>query len=90
MRTPSNNGPKTRRGVFQPGNKHGRGRPEGSRNRATLAVQVLLDGECETLTRKAIELAKTGDMAALRLCLERILPPARDRGIRISLPVIKS
>ncbi|MGI9069764.1 MAG: hypothetical protein ACR2JB_00160 [Bryobacteraceae bacterium] len=39
---------------------------------------------------RAIELAKTGDMAALRLCLERILPPARDRGIRISLPVIKS
>ncbi|MGI9072564.1 MAG: hypothetical protein ACR2JB_14920 [Bryobacteraceae bacterium] len=90
MRTPSNNGQKTRRGVFQPGNKHGRGRPEGSRNKASLAIQALLDGECEAITRKAVEMAKAGDTTAIRLCLERLLPPARDRGIRISLPVIKS
>jgi uncharacterized protein DUF5681 len=75
---------------FKRGNKHGRGRPEGSRNRATIALQELLDGEGEAITRKAVEMAKRGDIAALRLCLERLLPPAKDRGIRISLPAVKS
>ena len=37
-------------------------------------VEALLDGEAETLTRKAIELATAGDMQALRLCLDRIAP----------------
>ena len=43
------------------------GRPRGSRNKTTLAVDALLDGEAETLTRKAIEKAKDGDVTCLRL-----------------------
>jgi hypothetical protein len=31
----------------------------------------LLDGEAEAIARKAIELAKKGDLAAIRLCLDR-------------------
>ena len=42
------------------------GRPKGARNRATVAAERLLDGEADTLTRKAIELAKEGDTTALR------------------------
>jgi hypothetical protein len=38
-------------------------------------------GEAETLTPKAIELAKAGDLTALRLCLERIAPVRRDRPV---------
>ncbi len=75
---------------FARGNKHGRGRPEGSRNQATIALQTLLDGEGQAITRKAVEMAKRGDIAALRLCLERLLPPAKDRGVRINLPALKS
>jgi Family of unknown function (DUF5681) len=37
------------------------GRPAGARNRRTLAAAVLLDGEAEALTRKAVELALAGD-----------------------------
>ncbi len=62
------------------------GRPQGSRNKASLAVDALLDGEAEALTRKAIELALTGDTVALRLCMERICPPRRDRPIKIKMP----
>ena len=62
------------------------GRPRGSRNRATLLIESLLEDEAETLTRKAIELAKGGDLTALRLCLERILPVRKDRPIQLSLP----
>ena len=51
-------------------------------------MEALLDGESEALTRKAIELAKGGDMQALRLCLDRILPPRKDRPIEFAMPVI--
>ena len=63
-----------------------KGRPRGSRNKTTLAAQALLDGEDERLTRKAIQLALGGDTTALRLCLERLLPPRRDRPISHELP----
>jgi hypothetical protein len=46
----------------------------------------LLDGEAEALTRKAVELAKMGNPVALRLCLERILPPARERVGQFEMP----
>lgn len=65
------------------------GRPTGIRNRATMAAQALLDGEAEALTRKAIELALAGDLTALRLCLERIVPPRKDRAIEVAVPEIK-
>lgn len=66
--------------LFQPGQSgNPAGRKPGSRNRATMAAQALLDGEAEELTRLAIERAKDGDMAALKLCLERILPPTKER-----------
>jgi len=46
-----------------------------------LAVQELLSGETEKLTRKCVELAMQGDSTALRLCMERLAPPPRDRPI---------
>jgi hypothetical protein len=60
---------------FEPG-KSGNpaGKLKGTRNKTTLAVEALLDGEAETITRKAIELAKEGNLTALRLCLDRIAP----------------
>jgi hypothetical protein len=77
--------------TFKPG-KSGNpaGKPPGAKNKNTLAVEALLNGEAETLTRKAIELAKTGDMAALRLCLDRIAPARKDRPIYIRLPPLSS
>lgn len=65
------------------------GKERGTRHRVTLAAQALLDGEAESLTRRAIELAKEGDTVALRLCLERIVPVLRDRPVRLDLPAIK-
>jgi uncharacterized protein DUF5681 len=64
------------------------GRPHGIRNRATLAAEILLDGEAEALTRKAIELAKGGDLTALRLCMDRVLAPRKDRPVRFELPAL--
>jgi Family of unknown function (DUF5681) len=66
------------------------GKPKGARHRVTLATEALLDGEAEALTRKAVELALAGDGAALRLCLERILPIRRERPVRFQLPPSQS
>jgi hypothetical protein len=77
----------TRGKPFQHGNP---GKPRGARHRTTLAVERLLDGEAEGLTRKAIEKASEGDMVALRLCLDRILPVRRDRHIAFRLPTMES
>jgi hypothetical protein len=55
------------------------GKPKGTRNRARLALEALLDGQSEILTQKAIDIALTGHIAALRLCLDRILPVRKDR-----------
>jgi len=66
------------------------GRPPGSRNQTTLLMEALLEGEAETLTRKVIELASAGDMNALRLCLDRLLPPRKDRPIHLDLAPIEN
>ena len=76
-------------GTFAPGNSVGQGRPQGSRNKTTRAVEALLDGQAEALTNKAVEMALSGDGQALRLCLERLCPPRKSRPIEITLPDTK-
>ena len=76
---------------FKPGQSgNPKGRPKGSRHKATIAVLELLDGEAEALSRKAVELALEGDTTALRLCLERIAPPRKDAPVLFSLPEMKN
>src|SRR6266481_3288228 len=65
------------------------GKPPGTRHKLTLAAEALLDGEAEALSRKAIELALKGDTTALRLCLERIVPPRKSRRVSFDLPKIE-
>ena len=74
---------------FQPGQSgNPEGRPKDSRNKTTLALESLLDGQAEALTQKAIELALGGDIPALRLCLDRLLPPRKDRPVTFEMPAI--
>jgi hypothetical protein len=66
------------------------GRPAGSRHKTTLAIDALLDGEAEKVTRKAIEMALSGDGTAMRLCFDRLSPPRRDRPIPFALPKLET
>jgi hypothetical protein len=50
----------------------------------------MLGDEAKSLTRKAIELALNGDVHALRICLDRIMPIRRGRPVHVSLPDIKT
>jgi hypothetical protein len=74
-------------GTFTTGNA---GRPKGARNRATMAVLELLEGQAEALTQRAVEVALTGDTAALRLCLDRIAPTPKDSPVEFALPRMTS
>src|SRR5260370_9096397 len=62
------------------------GRPRGSRNKATLAAETLLEDELERLTREAIDRAMDGDPLLLRLCITRLLPAPRGRRVQLDLP----
>jgi len=69
-------------GTFGHGNA---GRPRGARNRKTIAIEALLEGQAEALTQVVIEKALDGDCMALRLCLERIAPPPKDTPVCFAL-----
>lgn len=68
---------------FEPGNKFGRGRPKGSRNKRTLLLQELLDEHSPALLRKALVMAMQGDGPLLRTLLERSLPRYQDPPVRL-------
>jgi F0F1-type ATP synthase gamma subunit len=62
------------------------GRPRGSRNKTTVLMQNLLEGEAEAIARKAIEMAKDRDMAAIRVCMDRLASIRRQDPIAFELP----
>ena len=70
-------------GKFTTGNS---GRPKGSRNKATIAIESLLQGQAEALTQTAVKQALEGDSVALRLCMERIAPAPKDQPVSFNLP----
>jgi hypothetical protein len=75
---------------FKPGQSgNPKGKAKGTLHKATRAALELLDGEAESITRKAIEKAIDGDSIALRLCLERLIPARKDRSITIKMPRVK-
>jgi len=85
---PENAGPK-QDGRFRKGvSGNPSGKPRGCRNKATRAVEALLAGEAEALTRVCVERAKAGDATALRLVMERICAPIRERAVRLELPTV--
>ena len=74
-------------GQFTAGNS---GRPKGSRNKATLVIESLLQGQAEALTQTAVTKALEGDSIALRLCMERIAPAPKDQPVSFILPKMQS
>lgn len=73
---------------FKPG-KSGNpsGRPKGSRNSQTQLLK-LLEPHAEKLINKIVEEALDGNTAALRLCIERLLPKAQQKSMEINPAVL--
>jgi Family of unknown function (DUF5681) len=66
------------------------GKPRGTLHKATQAALELMEGEAEAITRKCIEEAKAGNMVAMKLFLDRIVPQSRSRRITLELPPIET
>jgi len=76
-------------GRFAPGNRaNPHGRPAGSRNKATLALEMLMADDAAEVVAATIAAAKAGDIAAARLVLDRVLPPRKGRPVQLDLPPV--
>ena len=80
-------------GAKTPGWKKGtsgnpRGRPKGSRNKATLLAIAAMEGELSDVVRVVINAAKGGDMGAARLVVDKLIPATRERQLSIQLPPV--
>jgi hypothetical protein len=71
---------------FEPGNKMGRGRPKGSRNKRGAEAQTILAVYSEAITKKCVAKALEGNFPALKLCMDLLRSSLRERGVRIRLP----
>ena len=78
-----NNARVTRGRPFPRGNP---GRPKGSRNRRTVLVEQLMEGDLEEVTRAVLQAAKGGDIAAAKLVLDRICPVRKGYPVEIQAP----
>lgn len=57
------------------------GRKAGSRNKATQAALALMEGQLEQITQTLIDAALDGEMTAIRLILERLVPPCKEKAL---------
>jgi hypothetical protein len=66
------------------------GRPRGARNKRTLALENIMEDESEVITRKIVEMAKGGHIAAIRLIIDRMAPLQKDRPVDFELPPLNT
>ncbi len=82
--------PAMRKPRGRPFKKGNSGRPPGSRNRTTRALEQMLEGQAEAITAKVVEMALAGNHVAMRLCMDRLISIPAERSISIELPRIES
>ena len=63
-----------------------KGKPHGTRNKATMMVLQLMEGAAAEITKTVLDAARGGDLGAAKLVLERLAPPMRERPVNIELP----
>jgi Family of unknown function (DUF5681) len=76
-------------GTFAKGNSaNPAGKPKGARHHATRIAEQLFDDQAELLVGKCVAMALDGDVAAMRIAMERLCPPRRSRPVTVSMPPI--
>jgi hypothetical protein len=70
---------------FQSGNP---GRPPGSKNKVTRALEQLAERQAEQVFQKVIEQALAGDVPSQKIVLDRVYPPPKARPINVPIPPI--
>lgn len=88
---PENAGKKQVSAKFQKGQSgNPKGKAKGTKNKATLAAEELLKGELNGICRRLIDEALEGNMQAIKLVLDRVLPVRKSPNVSISLPKLNS
>lgn len=86
-RSGKNQAKRNTRGQFVPGTSgNPQGRPTGTSNLA--ALRAMLATHVPGLLTQLVILAKSGDVTAIRLVLERVLPPLRAQDEAVTLPAL--
>ncbi|MGC1405048.1 MAG: DUF5681 domain-containing protein [Thermodesulfobacteriota bacterium] len=69
------------------------GNPDGKRpgtlHKATRAAQALLAGDLKAITQVCVDKAKDGDLMAVKLVLDKVMPNAKERRLSVKLPPIQ-
>lgn len=74
-------------GQFKPGESGNKaGRPRGAKDRRT-ELRALLQPHAKKLIKKAVDLALSGDTAALKLCIDRICSPLKPQAEPIAAAI---
>jgi hypothetical protein len=85
--SPAKTGSKQSSNHWKPGQSgNPKGRPKGSKHKATLAAMALMEGDLEIITGKLIEKAKAGEAWAIMFLMSRLVAPARDNPITFKAP----
>lgn len=72
---------------FQPGQSgNPAGKPRGTRHRATQLAQTLMEGGIEDAVNVVLQAAKSGDIQAAKVIIDKLLPAVRERPVTIDLP----
>src|SRR5258708_4626197 len=90
MAAASKNASKTRGRPFRKGHAGGPGRPSGSRNKATLALDALADGAAPAAMARLAEAVTAGDMRAVEILLSRVWPIRKGRPVSLNMRPIKN
>ena len=75
-------------GRFGRGNRISPGRRQGSRNKATVALETILADGAEDVVRAMLKAAKGGDVQAGKVILDRVMPARRGRPVALDLPAV--
>ncbi len=78
---------KVRGRPFKSGNP---GRPPGSKNKITQALEQMAAGQAPQIVQKTIDQALAGDVSCQRLLLDRIWPARKAQPIDVTIPPINS
>ena len=87
MTEPGNNASTTRGRPFQEGNP---GRPKGAKHKTTILAEKLMAEDVEGVVKAVLDAARSGDMAAARIVLDRLVPVRKGRPVEIELPPVKT
>ena len=60
---------------FEPGNP---GKPKGARHKTTLLAEKLMQADAEAIVKAIVQASATGELSAVRLIPERLMPAPRD------------